>query len=170
MKRIILAALVGVLVSGSVAVGSPSVALAKEIVMICTLPKDGETLTRYLKYSDPIIGPKKIYNRIDGKWMDWCRPQPGQHVPCELTITDRGAILKQVLKNAVDENIHEFDLQKGDPILLHQKYILDFEFATRRVEFYLTHINGRPFSKYTSEKPQIDVWNCKLKGSTSKKR
>jgi hypothetical protein len=138
-----------------------STALAKEIVMTCTLYQDGETLTRYLKYSNPLIGRKQIYQRIDGSWQEWCRPSRGYH--CELTITNRGAIMKTVSEYTANPNNNEYGLHAGDDFLYHEKYILDFEFSTRRMEWYEAHMDGRPFSSGPSlENPEIQIWNCKL--------
>jgi len=132
--------------------------------MTCTLYVDGETYTRYHKYLNPIIGSRQIYNRVDGKWRKWCSSkEPSYHAPCELNISNRGATMKTLSQTTARDNFPEDALQKGDPILEHRKYILDFEFITRREEIYHTHMDGRSFADGdTLENPRIYKWNCKL--------
>lgn len=131
--------------------------------MICTLYQEGETHTRYLKYSNPIIGSKQIYNRVNGKWEEWCRPAPDMHKPCKLTITNRGATMQSVYEHTVENDAPEDNLLKGTLILEYIKYILDFEFVTRRVERHWTKMNGQATSDWTAENPHISNWDCKLK-------
>jgi hypothetical protein len=136
-------------------------AYAEEIVMTCNVYQDGETFTKYYKYSDPLIGFKKVYSRIDGSWLEWCRPQLGYD--CELTITNRGAVMKTVSVYVANKGSLEDGLLVGDDFHHHEKYILDFEFLTRRLEWYEAHMDGRYFSFGPSlENPEIESRNCKL--------
>ena len=129
--------------------------------MIYTLYQDGETLTRYHKYSDPLIGWRQKFQRIDGSWLEWCRPQLGYH--CELTITNRGAVMKTVTEYTAYKDSNVDGLHADDDFLHHEKYILDFEFLTRRLEWCEAHMDGRPFSSGPSlANPAIENWNCKL--------
>ena len=69
---------------------------AEEIAMICTLDHDGKTHTRIHKYSNPRFlkkwRTKQIYQRLDGKWEKWCRPDEVYYKPCELTVSNKGAV------------------------------------------------------------------------------
>jgi hypothetical protein len=139
-------------------------AVAEDIVMICNLHQDGETHTRYHKYSDPIIGWKQIYQRIDGSWLEWCRgDEPDYHAPCELTITNLGATMMTVHQVTATKDLPENLIKKDDIIFVTRKYILDFEFVTRRMELYWTDIHNRYFTNGpTIEKPYTENWSCKL--------
>jgi hypothetical protein len=138
-------------------------AFAEEMVMTCSLYTGGKTETRHLKYSDPIFGEKQIYNRVDGEWQEWCRSSTAAYNPCELTITNRGAIQTVVYEGTASKDVPEDNMVQGTAILVHIKYILDFEFITRSVETYYTTMNGRSITGGGStDEPFIDVWDCKL--------
>jgi hypothetical protein len=133
--------------------------LAKDIVMACSLYADGETHWRYLKYSNPFIGSKQIYNRVDGAWEKWCRPDAEYYKPCELTITNLGSVMYTYFEEKLTKDRPEISRNKGDPIIIRLKYVLDFQFVTRKVEqeeFNLIgdSINSKPY--------RVDNWDCKL--------
>ena len=82
---------------------------------------------------------------------------------CELTITNRGAVMKTVSEYTAYKDSNVDSLHADDDFLHHEKYILDFEFLTRRLEWYEAHMDGRPFSSGPSlANPAIENWNCKL--------
>ena len=134
--------------------------------MICTNYEDGETYTRYHKYSNPMIGRKQIYQRVDGKWLNWCRPTPEDSRPCKISISNKGAVLTTYhdYKLETEKWSKHFGVPIGTTISLKRKYYLDFEFVTRRVEIEGYRLNGESING----KPDYTrTWNCRLKDASS---
>ena len=152
-------ALIGVLVTALLGVATP--VAAEEITMICKY----EDHTRIHKYVDPLVGKKKVLQRFEGAWIPWGSGGKGKHRPPLLTITKRGAVLKTVYKLTAEQDYEDSNLKKGDEYLRHWRYVLDFEFFTRKVERYVTKMGGSPLVKGKLEldpdKPKIQNWNCK---------
>ena len=119
-------------------------AVAEEIVMICTFyDKDryeGKSQTRYLKYSNPLIGRKQIYNRVAGKWTKWCKPSGDYHKPCELTVSDKGAVLTEYYKGTFKKPYR--GKPAGFKYVQVSKYTLDFEFLKRRIDTHFETLSG----------------------------
>ena len=138
--------------------------------MICKY--DGQT--RYLKYVNPTVGTRAVYQRFEGEWFDWGKislPSGYQRTgDGKLRITDRGAILKEVIKFDYEKDYPDANLFEGDQVLRHVRYILDFEFVTRKVEHYLTRMNGTLVLKnQNSENPKIQNWTCELRETPDSK-
>jgi hypothetical protein len=133
---------------------------AEEITMICH--NDGQTRTH--RYVNPLLGFKKVLIRREGNWENWGNSD-GKHVPPKLRITDRGAVLETVTEEVAAEPIPKYGLAKGDPVLTHRRYVLDFEFFERTVHWYHTYRSGPPLEVgregHDPDKPYIAHWSCK---------
>ena len=151
--------LIGVLVTALLSVATP--VAAEEITMVCKY-KD---LTRTLKYVAPLIGKKKILLRKEGVWLDWNRPEEDDYKPKQLTITERGAVMKTVSHGTADKEYENDNLKKGDKFLWHFRYVLDFEFITREVKIWMTWMDGSALVKGKTQldpdKPKIERYKCK---------
>lgn len=151
--------LIGVLVTALLGVASP--VAAETITMICKY----EDKTRIHRYVDPVIGKRKILQRFEGAWVAWNRVDSDGYRPYQFTITERGAVMTTVYKSTADKDFEYSNLKKGDEYLKHIRYVLDFEFFTRKVEGYMTKIDGSPQVKgmidHDPDKPIIENWNCK---------
>lgn len=146
-------------------------AFADTVTMICTYhDKDayaGKYQTRYLKYSNPLIGPKQIYMRRGVEWEKWCSPtDPEYYKPCERNITDRGAVGTFYLEAEMNVDDPKEGLSKGDEVVSVLKYTLDFEFITRRLVRYWETTSGKRL-KY---KGNTEVWACELHNSPNEKK
>ena len=141
-------------------------AVAEEIVMICTDYEDGKTLTRYHKYSNPMIGRKQIYQRENGKWLNWCIPRSDYSKPCEFSISDKGAVKTAYFNHEIDNESwskkHGYPM--GTPILQIYRHYLDFEFVTSKVEAQSYFLSGE---KLPEDDGKTWIWNCKLKDASS---
>tara|TARA_B100001093_G_scaffold495253_1_gene539519 strand:- start:478 stop:909 length:432 start_codon:yes stop_codon:yes gene_type:complete len=135
-------------------------AVAEEIVMICTFyDKDryeGKSETEYLKYSNPLIGRKQIYDRVDGKWKKWCRPSEHDHKPCELTVSDKGAVGTFYVKDTLKKP--ELGKPAGFKYVVVFNFTFDFEFLKKRVDYYFETLSGR---RIWGDKIW-ERWSCKL--------
>ena len=151
--------LIGVLVTALLGVATP--VAAEEITMICKY----EDKTKIYKYVDPLIGKKKILQRVEGEWVAWTCHSEEHHRPPLLNITERGAVMKTVWKFTADKDYKGSKLKKGDEYLDHWRHVLDFEFFTRKTESYMTKMDGSPQVKgkldLDPDKPKIQNWNCK---------
>lgn len=138
--------------------------------MICTYYDsnhyDGKTQTRYFKYSDPLIGRKKILSRYESEWGTWCGSSEGYHKPNEVTIKDKGGVCISYeghWKRNIDTP--KWKLSKGDGLIRVVKYVLDFEFVSRKVEVYWQNKSTEEWT--LTEDNRVENWDCKLKGSSS---
>lgn len=134
--------LIGVLVTALLSVATP--VAAEEITMVCKL-KD---LTRTHKYSNPLIGQKKVLSRSDGQWKEWARKTKADRGPRKLTIRSRSATL-------------ETTTDDGDALVYHWRIVLDFEFITRKEYLWISD-NGGIYKEGTSpDKTRTYNWKCK---------
>ena len=111
-------------------------ALAEEIIMICK--KDGVTEIGIYKYINPIFGSKQVQQRVDGEWVKWGRDRSDDFVTEKVKINNRSAVLNRVKKKAAIT-------QQGEEYIYHERYVLDFEFLTRKYENYFAKLDGTPF-------------------------
>jgi hypothetical protein len=129
-------------------------AFAEEIVMICTFYNkdsyEGKSQTRYLKYSNPLIGRKQIYQRIEGKWEKWCRPN-------ELAVSNKGAVMTTYVSGTLSKRFEGFP--KGFEYVKVDKYTIDFEFLKRRIDiqFKSLHTGEVVFGK---KGDAWERWDC----------
>ena len=133
-------------------------AFAEEIRMTCTIYNAGKTLTRHFKYSDPMFGKRDIYQRVDGTWKNWCIPRTKDYKPCELTITERGAIQKSYdLLEIGPRDSKKYNIAVGTPVIQNISVWLDFEFATNKHQLENVLMNGTNVTTF------VYNWNCKIK-------
>ena len=134
--------------------------------MICTFYDDGKTHTRYHKYSNPLVGRKQIYQRVNGKWEKWCRPDQKYSKPCELTVSDKGAVLSSYFNEKItnEDFSKKHGIPMGTPFIQRHRYYLDFEFVTRKGETTDLRMSGHSI---TGKPHTTWNWNCKLKDAPS---
>ena len=138
--------------------------------MICTYWNynhyDGQTQTRYFKYSNPMFGKKTILSRSDSEWTTWCGDSSYFYKPNELKIRDRGGVCIQHDGNwSASVDNPKYKISKGDGLIKVKKYVLDFEFVSRKVEgFWQKKSNG---IWTISEDNWVENWNCKVKDAPS---
>ena len=146
-----------VLVTSAVADFAP----AEEIAMICTLDYDGKTHTRIHKYSNPRFLKKwrtrQIYQRLDGKWEKWCRPDEVYYKPCELTVSDKGAVGTFYFKDTLTKSYKR--RPAGSRFVKVAEITLDFEFLKRRVGIHYETLSGR---RIWGDDESLQRWSCKL--------
>ena len=125
-------------------------AISEEVVMSCT--NDGSTV--HMKYSNPMIGFKRIYQRVDGEWVRWEKEEDIEYeVFPALKITNKGAKLKWAVRV----------LTRDQTAILHRTIIVDFEFITRRMEKYYTEPHsGEALFSTTPNNPEVVNYQCSL--------
>ena len=156
-KIVVLIILLGVVIPANSA-------FAEEITMICTYTEYSKTFTRILKYVNPIIRRKQIYTRVDGQWEEWCdKSDPEDHKPCELKISDRGAVMDAWHLNTTIRDVPQYGLSKGDQIVQVTKYTLDFQFFKRRVDISWKTLSGKNILKNDE---RSEEWSCKKHDSS----
>ena len=134
---------------------------AEEIAMLCTLDYNGKTHTRIYKYSNPQFLKKwrkrQIYQWLNEKWQKWCRPDEVYYKPCEITVSDKGAVGTFFYKDTLAKSYKR--RPAGSRFVKVAKITLDFEYLKRRVGIHYETLSGR---RIWRDDEFLERWSCKL--------
>ena len=125
-----------------------------------------EDLTRIVKYVDPIIGPRQILYRIEGRWDEWGNNDDNKYLSVDVKVTERGGILTGKRRGNTWD-IPSAKVIEGQKYLGHNRIMLDFDFVTIIQELYFTYPGGNPTTSkdegWHPENPKIVYWSCAIR-------
>ena len=120
-------------------------AVAGETVMVCNTKDYGEK--NYYKLVNPLFGASSVKQKIDSRWLDWCKED------CTiLDIYESGAKQEQKFWFFWDKSFPKEGIRKTKNYYIESTYLLDFEFGKRTVDIKVYTDKSK-----TKELKKIDI-------------
>ena len=128
---------------------------AGETIMICDAQNSEK---RYYKLNSPLLGKKSVEQKIDGKWVNWCKEY------CEkIEVYDTGAMQVTVWPRIFDQDYPDWEVIAGREYYQENTYWIDFEFGTRKLQAKLFLDKAR-FLEKKKVNWQASTYNCEIQG------
>ena len=103
-------------------------AVAGETVMVCNKKDYVEKV--YYKLVNPLCGSSSVKQRIDSRWVDWCKKPRCVN----LEVYDTGAKQERKFSHSWSESYPKEEIVKNQKYYIEVVELIDFEFGKRTVD------------------------------------